>query len=676
MINIRNLSVGTRLGVGFGVLVATILFVVVMALMNMQFSIKRLSNIIENNNRKVAYANTIDHAVHIMNDAVNNILQSRSSQQWDLENIRLLTAQAMYDNALSEIEKLEQNEKGEKIIYSLKTLSAYIKQQITDITILHFEKRYALALKEYQHSYRPSIKHIQQLCQELVAYQDEASSVEYFNALKKYKMTLYVFCVLALCSFIFSIFTAIILTRSIKKPLEQAVDAAKKLSEGDYHITMDIKGNDEPGRLLMAMKELAEKLKKAKETEQQLYESQKMETLGRLAGGIAHDFNNMLSIILGNTQLIKMNASSFDEKTHKRCNAIENAVARASGFVKQLLVFSKKQPLVLEKANINKAITELYKLLQKMIGEDIEIKLNLDPMLPEVNIDVTQFNQVLLNLIVNARESMPEGGTITIWTHKEEVVVNNGNLGANRISGKYIVLSVKDTGIGIDRAIQDKIFEPFFTTKQNGTGLGLSVVYGIVKQHGGFIKLESEKGKGSVFHIYIPCVDRIIEAKSKEEQQESQGKNVLGTENILIIEDDEEIRNLIREMLSTQGYNTIVANDGLRGIEVFLKNKDDIDLVILDCIMPKMNGNKVFAEIRMHRQDIPVIFLTGNNPEKIRYSPDDDKNMIIVQKPCSLEMLSTKIREMLDSSYAFKKGPLDENTKIYKKGPSVFNLRA
>ncbi len=650
MIHLRNYSVGIRLGLGFGLIMVIMVFVVIIAVINIQFNIRRLDNIISYNNKKVILANMINNSVHIMNDALNHAFQDKQNTTQELELIRMLTAQATYEHALEELEKLENTEKGEQIIYSLKRAYFDMKNLIANISRLNFHSSNSFMLDEGTwETFRPSIKHIQQLCQELVSYQDELTNIEYAASINKYKQTLIIFITLSLGIFIFTMFTAITLTKSITKPMKKGVDIAKRLADGDYNLNIITEGKDEPGRLLLALKELGDRLKKAKETEHQLYESQKMETLGRLAGGIAHDFNNMLSIILGNAQLIKMNGSYFDEKIHKRCDAIENAVMRASGFVKQLLAFSKKQPLVLEPSDINRLINELSKLLNKIIGEDIEMKLELSSSLPMVNIDRSQFNQVILNLIVNARESMPQGGSILIETFLEDVRDERDVLSDEIKFNKYVVISVKDTGTGIEKDIQDKIFEPFFTTKQSGTGLGLSVVYGIVKQHGGYIKLESEVKKGTTFKIYIPCIDG---AEKIEQAEEIQNINTVKNEikeTILVIEDNEDLRNLTKEMLKTLGYNIIAANDGLEGIEVFTKNKDSIDLIILDCIMPKKNGNDVFAEIRMHKPNVPVIFITGNNPDRIQYSPMEDKKMEIIQKPCGIETLSKKVRKFLDS---------------------------
>lgn len=654
MIHLRNYSVGTRLGLGFGLIMVTMVFVVIIAIINIQFNIRRLDNIISYNNKKVMIANMISNSVHIMSDALNHYLRNQQSTIQELELIRMLSAQATYEHALEELEKLENTEKGEQIIYSLKRAYFDMKNLIINISKLNFHSsRNIFILDERtRESLGPSIKHIQQLCQELISYQDESTNIEYAASIKKYKQTLIIFIMLSLGIFIFTMFTAITLTKSIIKPLKKGVDMAKRLADGDYNYKLNIitERKDEPGRLLLALKELGDKLKKAKETEQQLYESQKMETLGRLAGGIAHDFNNMLSVILGNAQLIKMNGSYFDEKIYKRCDAIENAVMRASGFVKQLLAFSKKQPLVLESSDINRLINELSKLLHKMIGEDIEMKLELSSSLPMVNIDRSQLNQVILNLIVNARESMPHGGSILIETFLEDVKDDKDVLSDEIKSNKYVVISIKDTGIGIEKDIQDKIFEPFFTTKQSGTGLGLSVVYGIVKQHGGYIKLESEVNKGTTFKIYIPCIDGAGKIEQIEGIQNLNSIENGKMETILVIEDNEEVRHLTKEMLKTLGYNIMVANDGLEGIDVFIKNKDSIDLIILDSIMPKKNGNDVFAQIRIHKPHVPVIFITGNNPDKIQYSPMEDKNMEIIQKPCGIETLSKKLRKFLESS--------------------------
>ncbi len=369
-----------------------------------------------------------------------------------------------------------------------------------------------------------------------------------------------------------------------------------------------------------------------------------METLGRLAGGIAHDFNNILNIILGGAQLIKMKAS-FDEKINGYLTSIEKAVFRASDFVKQLLAFSRRQILNFEVISLNDIVADFTKMINRIIGENIEMKIIPAADMPKIKVDIAQVNQILLNLVVNARDAMARGGTLTISTSSEIVDKEFcfSHVGAK--PGRYAALAISDTGEGIDPETAKKIFEPFFTTKRTGegTGLGLSVVYGIVKQHGGFITVESKIGEGTKFKVYFAAVD------GKKRKEAPRIEPVLGgTERILIVEDDATLREISSEMLSMLGYSVILASDGEEAIHIFREQMSAIDLVIIDVVMPRLSGKETYAVIKDLKPSIQALFITGYQIDEAHTGFIIEKGLDAVQKPFSIETLGRKVREALN----------------------------
>ncbi|MBA4389578.1 MAG: hypothetical protein C0399_01400 [Syntrophus sp. (in: bacteria)] len=376
--------------------------------------------------------------------------------------------------------------------------------------------------------------------------------------------------------------------------------------------------------------------------EEKLLQSQKLETVGRLAGGIAHDFNNMLGIILGNTQLAKLRVQA-DDKIFEYCSEIEQATSRAASFVRQLLAFSRRQVLELKIIDLNGLLVNFEKMIYRVIGEHIEMSIIYADEAPTIKADDTQIQQVLLNLVVNAREAMPEGGTLTISTSVAFIDEEYAGIFPGVPAGRYALLSVKDTGIGITKEVVGKIFEPFFTTKATGNGLGLSVVYGIVKQHDGFINIETKPGQETTFHIYLPSV-----AGSDGKKQQKDLSIMRGNETILIVEDDDEYRKVTTTFLQRLGYKVYSAAGGIEGLEIFKENNKAIDLVILDVIMPKMSGREALEVMRTINPSIHALFITGYsfNDMHSSYIPEEGVNTL--QKPFSFDALSHKIREIME----------------------------
>jgi len=383
-----------------------------------------------------------------------------------------------------------------------------------------------------------------------------------------------------------------------------------------------------------------------KHLESQLRHAQKMEAVGTLAGGIAHDFNNILNVILGFGNMV-MDSLEADNPAKENMNEVLIAADRAAHLTKRLLVFSRKQVVEVKAVNINEIILDLQKMLVRILRENIELNLDLADKPLMVLADAGQMEQVLINLATNARDAMPEGGRLTIGTGiqviDEEYAANYGY----GEPGRYVLITVADTGKGIDEETQKKIFEPFFTTKGigEGTGLGLAISYGIIKQHNGYIKVYSESGQGTVFRIYLPLVEETAGQDNKTEFAVSDNG---GNETILVAEDDVSLRKLKRLVLESHGYSVIIAEDGEDAIAKFMGNRDKIKLAILDMIMPKKNGKEVSEAIRKVSPLTKIIFTSGYTMDIIKTRELVEAGFDFLLKPIASKDLLKKVREALD----------------------------
>jgi PAS domain S-box-containing protein len=380
--------------------------------------------------------------------------------------------------------------------------------------------------------------------------------------------------------------------------------------------------------------------------EDQLRHAQKMEAVGALAGGVAHDFNNILNVIIGYGTMA-LDRQGDDPLAREQINEVLAAADRAANLTKRLLAFSRKQVVDIKPVNINELISGMEKMISRIIGEDIVLTLELVGGEMIVLADVGQIEQVLMNLVVNAHYAMPKGGRLTISTESKEVDVAYIAEHGYGKTGTYALIAVTDTGSGIDAQNQQKIFEPFFTTKGigEGTGLGLAIAYGIIKQHDGYIKVYSEEGKGTTFKILLPVVE---EKAAKRPEVEAAAPMKGGTETILIAEDDAALRKLSRIILESGGYTVITAEDGEEAITKYIENRDKIQLVILDMIMPKKNGKEAYKEIRMIRPDVRALFISGYTADVINKKELLDLGMEFILKPVSRKDLLKKVREILD----------------------------
>jgi PAS domain S-box-containing protein len=380
--------------------------------------------------------------------------------------------------------------------------------------------------------------------------------------------------------------------------------------------------------------------------EAKLLHSQKMEAIGTLTGGIAHDFNNILNVIIGYGAMV-LDKLEADSPSKGQMNEMLAAAERAALLTKRLLVFSRKQTPEVKPVNVNETVIGIQKMLVRIIGENIDFQLDLADTQLVVMADAGQIEQVLMNLSVNARDAMPEGGRLTIGTAVEEVDDEYVAAYGYGRPGRYALITVADTGSGMDAEIQKKIFEPFFTTKDvvEGTGLGLAISYGIIKQHSGYIKVYSEPGQGTLFKIYLPLIeDPALLEKETEAAVPARG----GNETVLVAEDDAALRKLSMIVLESYGYRVITAEDGEDAITKFMENREKIHLVILDMIMPKKNGKEVSEALRKVSPRAKILFVSGYTMNIIKNKEMTESGFDFILKPVRPKDLLRKVREVLD----------------------------
>jgi PAS domain S-box-containing protein len=383
--------------------------------------------------------------------------------------------------------------------------------------------------------------------------------------------------------------------------------------------------------------------------EAQLRQSQKMEAVGQLAGGVAHDFNNILSVILNYASFLTDDMEPGDPRLAD-IEQITKAGDRAAKLVRQLLAFSRKEVIQPRVVDLNEVIRDLQELLERSIGEDIELRVEADPRLPFVKADPGRLEQVLLNLVVNARDAMPQGGSLTIATDVQ-TLVDGERPGLSR--GAFVSMSVTDTGSGMDAEIADKVFDPFFTTKKRseGTGLGLSTVYGIVKQAGGGVYVASSPGLGTAFSVYLPVT-------TDESQPESDARSGLRTgvpklpsgKTVLLVEDDATVRELVSRILTRQGFGVVSFSAGSEALEYFRSNCNEIDLMLTDVVMPEMSGKVLSDKLRLIRPDLKTIFMSGYTDETIAQKGVLDDGTQLIFKPFDTAEVVQRINSMLESA--------------------------
>jgi nitrogen-specific signal transduction histidine kinase/ActR/RegA family two-component response regulator len=379
-------------------------------------------------------------------------------------------------------------------------------------------------------------------------------------------------------------------------------------------------------------------------TEEQLRQAQKMEAVGRLAGGVAHDFNNLLSVILSYTSLA-LGDIHAGHTLHTELEEIKRAAERAAELTRQLLAFSRQQVLEPRIVDLNDVITRLDRMLRRLIGEDIELRTVTSEELGRVKVDPHQIEQVIMNLVVNARDAMPGGGVLTIETADVDFDLDASQDHIGIKPGRYVMLAVSDTGIGMDRETQARIFEPFFTTKPlgKGTGLGLSTVFGIVSQSGGHVWVYSEPARGASFKVYLPRADSEeirTESRPPLEQHE-------GTQTVLLVEDEDQVRRVVMSVLRRNGYTVLEARDPAEALRLTQDHPNPIDLLLTDIVMPQLSGPELARRILLLRPQIRVICMSGYTDETVLNHGVLEAGMAFLQKPLTPDALLRKLREVL-----------------------------
>jgi two-component system cell cycle sensor histidine kinase/response regulator CckA len=393
-----------------------------------------------------------------------------------------------------------------------------------------------------------------------------------------------------------------------------------------------------PGQHLAVLRDITEQ----QDLEQQLRQSQKMEAVGRLAGGVAHDFNNILGIISGHAELMQLSATNPAERT--RAERIISATEKAASLTRQLLAFGRKQVMSLKLLNLSTIVDGVSSMVNCLMSAEVQINIHAGKNLGLVQADQSQLEQVIMNLATNARQAMPEGGTLTITIEKFQ----NGKENPDMPPGEYVRLSVVDTGIGMTEEVQSRVFEPFFTTKKMGTGLGLSTVYGIIKQSGGYVTLQSAPQQGSTFSVFLPVVTNGKPVQAPAEPLKS--SHVTGHETILLVDNEEDLRNATSEYLASCGYRVLTAGDGKEAVAISERHDGAISLLISEIVMPKLSSRGLIEHVRKTRSGTHVLLISGYTDEAVRTHGISLDPSCFLQKPFTFQALGAKIRGILDKS--------------------------
>ena len=438
-----------------------------------------------------------------------------------------------------------------------------------------------------------------------------------------------------------------LLGRVVRGELRPASQFRVRTAKGDYRVgEFSATPQLHEGRLVGILgigRDVTERV----QLEQQLRQAQKMEAVGRLAGGIAHDFNNILTAITGYADLLLEDLAATDPR-RQDADEIHKAADRAAGLTRQLLAFSRQQVLQPTVLEVNKLVSDLEKMLRRLLGEDVELSTRLAPTTGRVKADPGQLEQVVMNLAVNARDAMPNGGKLTLETANVDL---NEAYAADHYparAGPFVMLAVSDTGIGMSEETQAHMFEPFFTTKEKGkgTGLGLATVYGIIKQSGGFIWVYSEVGHGTTFKLYLPRVEELAERAAAPAQART--RPARGTETILVVEDEAPVRNVARQVLERHGYTVLEAPSAEAALDIATRYSGTIHLLLTDVVMPGLNGRELASRLADLRPDARVIFMSGYTDDAVTRHGVLEPGSAYVQKPFTPEAIARRVREVLD----------------------------
>jgi two-component system cell cycle sensor histidine kinase/response regulator CckA len=437
--------------------------------------------------------------------------------------------------------------------------------------------------------------------------------------------------------------------RNIRSGYEKPYESVGLRKDGRT-FPVEVQGKAIPYRGRLARVTITRDLTERKRLEEELRQAHKMEAVGRLAGGIAHDFNNLLTVIGGYSELLLRRFDPADP-AHQQAEAIMTAANHAAALTRQLLAFSRRQVLQPKVLDLNAVVTTMSRMLRRLIGEDIELVTALDPALGRVKADPGQLEQVLLNLAVNARDAMPQGGRLTLETANMELDEADGRPHVGVAPGRYVRLLVRDTGIGMDAATASHLFEPFFTTKElgQGTGLGLATVYGIVRQSGGHITVASTPGRGTTFTTYLPRLEEGVEAA---ESGVAPAKLRTGSETVLLVEDEAGVRGVAQEILRSTGYIVLAASDGNEALRISSQHEGPIHLLLTDVVMPGPSGPALVSCLASRRPEMRVMYISGYAEDAFVHYGSLAPGVVFLEKPFTHETLVRKVRETLDRDLA------------------------
>ncbi|MGD2136093.1 MAG: ATP-binding protein, partial [Gemmatimonadales bacterium] len=408
------------------------------------------------------------------------------------------------------------------------------------------------------------------------------------------------------------------------------------------------RGTTDGGGNVTGFEMMVEDVSRSRELEAQLRQAQKMEAIGRLTGGIAHDFNNELSVILLNAQLAAVSLEQGQAVQPSDLHDIEDAAQRAADMTRELLGFSRQAELALVPTDLARVVSKLSSMLRRLLPESISLRFHADGPVPSTEVDVVSVEQMLLNIATNARDAMPDGGTLTVRVDEITVDEDEAAEHAGLSPGAYVCLSASDTGVGMDEQTRQRIFEPFFTTKEPevGTGLGMAMVYGLTKQQGGYVSVYSEPGRGTTIRLHFPACDQeAAEVRVRDSAAHVRG----GTETVLLVEDEAALRRAARRILERYGYTVLTATSGKDALEVYDRQRDEIALVVSDLVMPEMGGWSLYKALRAKYGDVAFILSSGYTGRDAKERDKIDPTIPFVRKPWRITDLVARVRRVLDA---------------------------
>ena len=561
--------------------------------------------------------------------------------------VRMRTAQAAVRAVADDLETLSLSDEAAKLLADIRGEIAEVQESGEKVIHALGTRAILESQTTYHDHLRPSMDRLRQTCALLVAQQDAQRESDHLALVRADIVIWRVLAAVGAFVILVVVGIGVLLSRSITRPLQKAAQMADRLAEGEPVDHEEIRGRDEAAQLLRAMNHMATRIRENRSLEHQLQQSQKLETVGRLAGGVAHDFNNLLTVITTYADVLKEEQWSDQDEVVEGLDEIKKAALRAADLTRQLLAFSRKQMMELKVLDLNGLLIESEKMLRRIIGEDIELRTHYASK-AKIRADRGQLNQVIMNLAVNARDAMPHGGTLTLETADWQADEHYARTHPGVAVGRYVAMIVTDSGVGMTKELQEQIFEPFFTTKEpeRGTGLGLSTVYGIVKQSGGHITVESAPGSGATFKISLPRMD---DGLAEAEMSRLIPATTRGNEEILLIEDEDQVRKIAARVLRQHGYTVREARSGSEGIALLQRSDVNPALLLTDMVMLGISGLQVAEQAAVYRPGIRTLFMSGYTEHAVIDQLPLHETANFIQKPFTGEALARKARQVLDA---------------------------